>query len=299
MWEQPLSHIPGKLTKRQVDSLPPGRHSDGGGLYLLVKPSGARSWMVRLTVKGQRNAAGAPLRTDLGLGGTSYVDLQEARETAMRYRGMARRGVNPRDTAPETVPTFEQLARIVHSERLPTWRNAKHADQFINTLRDYAFPKIGPRQVNEIGQPEILSCLTPIWTEKHETAKRVAQRLKIVLDVAKSKGYRNGENPVTEIRNAKVLPKVKAKPKHHAAMPWRDVPEFYADLQTRSAMAAKALMFTCLTGSRTGEVLGAQWDEFDFDAGIWTVPAERVPYYTVPKWNAALKDVRNVHFKPR
>lgn len=106
----------------------------------------------------------------------------------MRYRGMARRGTNPRNSTPEAVPTFEQLARIVHSERLLTWRNAKHADQFINTLRDYAFPKIGARQVNEIGQPEILSCLTPIWTEKHETAKRIAQRLKIVLDVAKSKG---------------------------------------------------------------------------------------------------------------
>jgi hypothetical protein len=144
--------------------------------------------MVRLTIKGQRNAAGAPLRTDLGLGGTGYVGLQEAREIAMRYRGMARRGTNPRNSTPEAVPTFEQLARIVHSERLLTWRNAKHADQFINTLRDYAFPKIGARQVNEIGQPEILSCLTPIWTEKHETAKRIAQRLKIVLDVAKSKG---------------------------------------------------------------------------------------------------------------
>ena len=253
-----------------------GRHSDGNGLHLVVKPSGARSWIVRLTIKGQRNSNGAPLRTDLGLGGLRYVSVQQAREMAIRYLGLARRGINPRDTAPEAVPTFEQMARIVHSERLPTWKNAKHASQFINTLRDYTFPKIGNLQVNQVGQPEVLACLSPIWTQKQETAKRLAQRIKTVLDVAKSKGYRTGENPVTEIREAKVLPQVKVRPKHHAAMPWQDVPAFYAELQNRPAIAAKALMFTCLTGSRTSETLNAQWPEFDFDTAIWTVPAERM-----------------------
>ena len=119
-------------------------------------------------------------------------------------------------------------------------------------------------------------CLSPIWTEKHETARRLAQRVKTVLDVAKSKGFRDGENPVTAIKDAGVLPKVVNKPKHHRAMRWRDVPAFYADLSTRNAMAAKALRFTCLTGSRTSEVLGMQWGEVDFDARVWTCPAERM-----------------------
>ena len=111
---------------------------------------------------------------------------------------------------------------------------------------------------------------------KPETARRLAQRIRTVLDVARSKGFRTGENPVTAIRDGKVLPKVTAKPKHHAAMDWRDVPAFYADLRGRDAMAAKALMFTCLTGSRTGEALGARWEEFDFEARLWTVPAARM-----------------------
>jgi integrase len=159
---------------------------------------------------------------------------------------------------------------------MPTWKNAKHGQQWINTLRDYAFPKIGRMPVDSIGQPEVLMCLSPIWTEKHETARRLSQRIKIVLDVAKSKGFRSGENPVTAIKDGGVLPKVKVKVKHHKAMAWRDVPAFYADLKGRSAMSAKALRFTCLTGSRTGEVLGMRWEELDFFAGIWTCPEIRM-----------------------
>ena len=271
-----MAHLSGKLTKKLVENLGTGRHGDGGGLYLVVDPSGARRWIVRVTVKGQRNKKGAPLRTDFGLGGADVVTLNQARERALEYRRMARQGLNPRYNAKRDIPTFAEFAQQVHIERLPTWKNAKHGQQWINTLRDYAFPKIGRMPVDSIDQPEVLMCLSPIWIEKHETAKRVAQRLKVVLDVAKSKGFRSGENPVTAIKDAGVLPKVKAKVKHHKAMAWQDVPAFYADLQTRSAMAAKALMFTCLTGSRTGEVLGAKWDEMDFDAGLWTVPAERM-----------------------
>ncbi|MGI3187123.1 tyrosine-type recombinase/integrase [Nioella aestuarii] len=174
------------------------------------------------------------------------------------------------------MPTFEEVAHQVHIERLPTWKNAKHGQQWINTLRDYAFPKIGRMPIDSIGQPEVLMCLSPIWTEKHETARRLAQRIKAVLDVAKSKGFREGENPVTAIKDAGVLPKVKSKPQHHKAMDWRDVPAFYAELSSRNAMAAKALMFTCLTGSRTSEVLHARWDEMDFESRLWTCPAERM-----------------------
>jgi hypothetical protein len=270
------SYLTGKLTKRLVESLGPGRHGDGNGLYLVVDPSGARRWIVRLTIKGKRNEKGGPRRTDLGLGGFPLVSRAMAREKALEYRRMALQGQNPRYENADDIPTFSELAKLVHKERLPTWKNPKHGGQWINTLRDYTFPKIGKLPVSDIGQPEVLTCLSPIWTEKHETAKRLAQRIKTVLDVAKSKGYRTGENPVTEIRDARVLPKVNVVVKHHKAMAWQGVPAFCADLQSRSAMAAKALMFTCLTGSRTGEVLGMRWDEVDFKARLWTCPAERM-----------------------
>lgn len=130
--------------------------------------------------------------------------------------------------------------------------------------------------IDNIDQPEVLMCLAPIWADKHETAKRLAQRIKTVLDVARSQGFRSGENPVTVIKELGVLPKVKAKVKHHKAMGWKDGPECHADLTTRKAMAAKALMFSCLTGSRTGEALGLGWEEIDLDARLWTCPAVRM-----------------------
>ena len=268
--------ISGKLTKKQVGSLGPGRHGDGNGLHLVVDPSGARRWIVRVTVKGQRNRQGKPLRTDFGLGGADLVTLQQARAKALEYRRMAREGLNPRFNTAKVIPTFEEVAHQVHIDRLPTWKNEKHGQQWINTLRDYAFPVIGRLPVSNIGQPEVLSCVSPIWTEKHETAKRLLQRIKTVLDVARSNGFRTDENPVAAIRDAGVLPKVRAKVKHHKAMAWSEVPGFYADLQGRSAMASKALMFTCLTGARTGEVLGMRWDEVDFDEAVWTCPAVRM-----------------------
>jgi integrase len=275
-----MAHLSGRLTKKLVENLGPGRHGDGNGLYLVVDPSGARRWIVRVVVKGQKNRQGAPLRTDFGLGGADVVSLPQARERALEYRRMAKQGLNPRFNARQEIPTFEEVAQQVHIDRLPTWKNAKHGQQWINTLRDYAFPKIGRMPIDAIGQPEVLMCLSPVWTENHETAKRLAQRIKTVLDVAKSKGFRSGENPVTGIKDAGVLPKVKVRPKHHSAMAWQDVPPFYADLKPRSATAAKALMFTCLTGSRTSEVLGMRWAEVDFDARLWTCPAERMKTHT-------------------
>lgn len=263
-----MGYLTGKLTKRGVETAKAGRHGDGNGLYLVVDPSGARRWMLRVTVKGKRR--------DLGLGGASYVSLQEAREKAQEYRRIARQGGDPLADAKIEIPTFREMAIQVHKDRLPTWKNPKHASQWINTLRDYAFPKFGDLPVSHIGQPEVLACLSPIWTEKQETARRVSQRIKVVLDVAKSRGFRSGENPVTEIRNANVLPKVNPKVVHHKAMAWRDVPDFFAKLNSRSAIAAKALMFTILTASRTSEVLKAKWDEVDLEDRLWTVPSERM-----------------------
>lgn len=268
--------LSGKLTRKLVENLGPGRHGDGNGLHLVVDPSGARRWIVRVTVKGQRNRKGGPLRTDFGLGGADIVTLAQARDRALEYRRMARQGLNPRFNVSREMPTFEEFAQQVHIDRMPTWKNAKHGQQWINTLRDYAFPKIGRMPVDAIGQPEVLMCLSPIWTDKHETARRLAQRIKTVLDVARARGFREGENPVTAIRDGQVLPKVRIKVAHHGAMPWRDVPAFYARLRSRPAMAAKALMFTMLTGARTGEVLGMRWDELDRDGRIWTCPAARM-----------------------
>lgn len=268
-----MAALSGKLTKKLVENLGPGRHGDGSGLYLVVDPSasGARRWIVRVTVKGQRNRKGGPLRTDFGLGGADVVTLNQARERALEYRRMAKSGLNPRYNANRDIPTFEEISRQVHIDRLPTWKSTKHSQIWLNNLRNYAFPKIGRMPVNSIGQPEVLMCLSPIWTEKHETARRLSQRIKTVLDVAKSRGFRSGENPVTEIRDAKVLPTVRAKVQHHDAMPWQEVPAFYVNLKSRNAMAAKALRITILTASRTSEALEMKWPEVDFEARLWTV----------------------------
>ncbi|APX89272.1 integrase [Brevirhabdus pacifica] len=271
-----MAALGGKLTKKLVENLGPGRHGDGAGLYLVVDPSGARRWIVRVTVKGQKNRKGAPLRTDFGLGGADVVTLNQARERALDYRRMAKAGLNPRFNARRDVPTFEELARQVHIDRLPTWKNPKHGQQWLNTLRDYAFPKIGRMPVDSIGQPEVLMCLLPVWTAKHETARRLMQRIKTVLDVAKSSGFREGENPVIAVKEAGVLPKVKARVVHHEAMPWRDVPAFYAELEGRTATAAKALQFTILSACRTSEVLGMTWEEIDSETRLWTIPAQRM-----------------------
>lgn len=271
-----MAHLSGKLTRKLVENLGIGRHGDGNGLYLVVDPSGARRWILRVVVKGQRNHEGKPLRTDFGLGGAEVVTLYRARERALEYRRMAKQGLNPRYNVPQSIPTFQELAQQVHLERLPTWKNAKHAQQWINTLRDYAFPKIGRMPVSHIGQPEVLVCLSPIWTSKHETAKRLAQRIKAVLDVAKSMGLREGENPITAIKDARVLPNVSARPKHHAAMPWNEIPAFFSELEQNTSVASKALQFCILSACRTSEVLGARWEEFDFEQELWTIPPERM-----------------------
>jgi integrase len=143
-------------------------------------------------------------------------------------------------------------------------------------LKTYAFPKLGSKRVSDISQADVMAVLSPIWVEKHETARRTSQRIKVVLDVARAKGFRDGENPVSAIKELQALPKVIAKPKHHSAMHWKDLPAFFERLERRHSMAAKALMFTCLTCGRTNEVLGAKWDEFDFENMHWTVPESRM-----------------------
>ena len=190
-----------------------GWYGDGGGLYLEIDAKAGRRWVLRLTINGRRR--------DFGLGPLHKVSLAQARVRAADYRSMAYQGLDPvavkraRRPAP-AVPTFEQAAKDVHRSREKGWSNGKHVDQWINTLRDHAFPIIGTRPINEVGTPDVLKVLTPIWQTKPETARRVRQRIKVVLEWARAAGHRTGENPVDLIGDA--LPKSsKTNDEHHVA----------------------------------------------------------------------------------
>jgi integrase len=248
-----------------------GRYADGNGLYLIVDPSGARRWVLRTVVKGRRR--------DIGLGGVSLVSLSEAREKAWSYRKMAREGGDPVAEKHKTevpIPTFSAAAEQVFEEHKGSWRNDKHAAQWITTLRTYAFPVIGSRPVDQIEAPDILRVLGPIWLTKPETARRVRQRMATVLDWAKVAGFRAGENPVHGV--TKGLPKQAGKDDHHAALAYGDVPAFVAGLSQTdvSEVVRLAFEFLILTASRTNEVLGMKWAEVDEAGRTWAVPADRM-----------------------
>jgi integrase len=249
----------------------PGRYADGNGLYLKVAPSGAKRWELRTVVKGKR--------CDLGLGGLKVVTLAEAREQARKYRAIARDDGDPlaeKRRARRVVPTFRQAAETVHKDHAKAWKNAKHGEQWINTLKAYAYPAFGDRRVDQIDTPEILKALSPIWLTKQETARRVRQRIGTVLDWAKAAGHRTGNNPVEEI--GKALPRQSELKGHHAALPYVEVPAFIE--KTRGAgeptIANLAFEFLVLTAARTNEVLEAKWSEIDLEQTAWTVPASRM-----------------------
>ncbi len=259
------------LSAARVRSLKePGRYADGGGLYLVVAPSGAKRWLLRILVRRKR--------CDIGLGGLNAVSLAEAREKAAEYRKIARNGGDPleeRRKQRATILTFEEAARRVHAENAKTWRNAKHAQQWINTLVAYVFPVFGNRPVNQIETPDVLRALSPIWVTKPETARRVRQRIRTVLDWAKVAGFRSGDNPVEGV--AKGLPKQHGSDDHHAALPFEDVSWFIKALRGSDASepARLAFEFLILTATRTSEVLKAPWAEFDIQSATWTIPKER------------------------
>jgi integrase len=249
----------------------PGRYADGNGLYLVVDPSGARRWLLRLVIEGRRR--------DLGLGSATLFPLSEVREKAQAYRKTARQGSDPvreRKRASTVAPTFSKAAETVHKSRAPGFKNAKHAAQWISTLRTYANPTIGELRIDLIATPDILRLIGPIWLSKPETARRVLQRISTVFDWAKAAGYRSGENPVDGVKQG--LAKQSGGKKHHNAMPFSEVPAFVANLRAADGFAASHLLleFLILTAVRTGEVLGAKWDEIDLAAAVWTIPAERM-----------------------
>jgi integrase len=268
----------------------PGRYADGHGLYLVVDPSLASRWILRIQTNKRRR--------DVGLGSARFVTLAEARELSHQIRRKAKQGEDPvlaRRAEREGVPTFEQAAKTVHASRLKTWKNGKHTAQWLSTLERYAFPLLGTFPVNRIGTAEILKVLGPIWTEKPETARRVMQRLSTVLDHATAAGHRSGENPC---RIAAIgLPKMREPVKHFEALAFLALPGFISRL--REARATEtirlALEFLILTAARSGEVRGAAPSEFDLDAKLWTVPAERMKAgreHVVPLSKRAVEIVR-------
>lgn len=247
----------------------PGKYTDGHGLFLKVEQSGAKRWVQRIVIRGKR--------TEIGMGSASLVSLAEARETALENRKLARAGGDPlqaKRTA-QALLTFEEAARKVHKIHEPTWRNKKHAAQFISTLETYTFPRIGSLKVSEVTTADVLAVLQPIWLEKPETARRVRQRIGTVMKWAVANGWRT-DNPAEAISQA--LPKHERTQKHRKSLPYDKVPEFVEALRASDAgLSTKlALELVILTASRSSEVRLADWSEFDLEAGVWTRPAERM-----------------------
>jgi integrase len=258
----------GKLNPTQVRNIKaPGRYMDGDGLMLEVKPGGSKSWVVRLQSNGKRR--------DFGLGSFKDVGLSEARELAAALRKNVRQGIDPvaaRQKA-RSIPTFEQAANAVHQEHKRGWRNDKHSDQWLATLKSYAFPSIGQQRVDSIGTGQVRDLLAEIWLLKPETARRVRQRVQTVLDYAHGKGWRE---PFVMAAVNKALPRQPRKTGRFAAMPYADVPAFVAKLRESASTGRLALEALILTAARSGEIRGATWSEVDLDAKTWTVPAERM-----------------------
>ena len=283
-----------KLSSQEVKSLTsPGRHSDGGGLYLSIDTSARRRWVFMYTSNGRR--------VELGLGSTSTRSLKEAREEAGSLRASLARGLDPRAERSKstTKPTFGEFADEYVEAMRPSWRNAKHAAQWSMTLTEYAKP-LRRLPIDAVTTEEILRTLQPIWKRTPETAERLRGRIENVLSSAKAKGLREGENPAAWKGHLdQLLPKRQRLTRgHHAALPFNDVAEFFGNLSAKSATAARALQFLILTASRSGEVLGATWSEVDLDRGLWVVPASRMKAGTehrVPLSEAALNVLSSVN----
>lgn len=247
-----------------------GRHSDGGGLYLSIDPTGRRRWVFMYTRQGKR--------TELGLGGGRDLSLANARKEAGALRAILASGGDPRSARDKRDrQTFGECADAYVEAMRPSWRNAKHAAQWAMTLTKYAAP-IRSRMVETISTRDILEVLQPLWQRTPETAERLRGRIENVLDAAKAKGLRSGENPARWRGHLdQLLPKRRRLSRgHHTALPYADVPAFMSDLRGREATAARALEFAILTAARSGEVLGATWAEIDLEAAVWTVSAARM-----------------------
>ena len=274
------------LTALSVKSAKPGRHADGGGLYLLVKQSGARSWVYRYMLNGRSR--------DLGLGaaGPGGTSLADARDHVAALRLKVKAGYDPLEERRSEAAnakaaaqaamvagiSFKSVAESYISANQDSWRNPKHRQQWKNTLATYVYPTIGEIPVSQIETAHVLHILEPIWKEKAETASRVRGRIETILDSAKARGYRHGENPARWRGHlAQILPaRSRLTRGHHKALPYDQIPRFIDHLHQREAVAALALEFAILTAARTGEVIGANWGEVSLHEGVWTIPADRM-----------------------
>lgn len=254
-----------------------GLHAVGtvAGLYLSINANGARSWILRTKI-GDR-------RTDLGLGSYPAITLAVARERALEAKDLIRQGVDPvadkRAKRAVIEWTFDRCAAEYIAINRAGWKNAKHAQQWENTLATYASPVFGAKHVREIGVSEVLSAIQPHWLTKNETMVRLRNRIELVLAWAAVRGYRDKENPAAWRGNLdSVLPKPSRvnKRKPHKALPYREVNAFVSRLALSEGMSAKCLHFLILTATRSNEARGAQWSEIDLDAKTWTIPAERM-----------------------
>jgi len=290
----------GALEVSRIDK--PGLHFVGGvaGLALQVLPSGARSWILRIQIAGRRR--------DMGLGGYPDVTVAGAREAAREARAKAKMGVDPIEDAKAArsalaasrtaAKTFRQCATAYVSAHKSSWKNAKHAQQWTNTLKTYAYPVMGEMLVRDIALPQVLSVLEPIWSTKTETATRLRGRIEAVLDWATAREYRSGLNPARwkgHLDKMLAAPKKIAKPEHHAALPISEVGAFMRSLRQQEGTGARALEFAVLTAARSGEVRGARWSEIDLDGAVWVIPAERMKMgkeHRVPLSGAAVALLR-------
>jgi integrase len=312
------------LTARFVETIAdPGKYFDGHGLFLRVRPNGAKQWVQRITIHGKR--------TEMGLGSPPAIPLATARKLALEHRGKAMMGGDPladRRKA-SAVLTFETAVEHYLANKLDEFRNEKHRKQWRSTLDTYANPILGPKRVSEITMQDVLKVLKPIWQTKTETAKRLRGRIENVLSWAAVAGHRTGDNPARWKGNlAEILPKPSKVTKggHHPALALGDVPEWWRSLAQREGMAAQALQFLTMTAARSGEVRGMTWDELELgpDGGsgvpplattettaTWTIPAARMKAereHRVPLTQQAMailralprmKDSPYVFFAPR
>jgi len=271
---------PHRLTVRTVASLKDGVYGDGGNLWLTVKGN-TRAWSVRYKSPVTGKAR------EMGLGPVHLIGLAAARLAAAEARGQIAQGIDPlehrqkirAEQKKENGLTFEDVAARYIREQTPGWKDQRSAAVWTSSLEMHVYPGFGARQVATIETADVLAVLRPIWTTKTETADRLRGRIERILDYARTHGWRDGENPARwrgHLQNILPKPSAVAKVEHHAAVSRANIPKVMAALADAEGLGAKAVIFTCLTAMRSGEVRGAVWSEIDLTARVWTIPAERM-----------------------
>jgi integrase len=279
------------LTALKVKKAGPGKHADVHGLYLVVQPSGRRSWVLRYQHKGRRR--------DFGLGPVHDVSLAEARAAAMDLRKLVRAGLDPveqRGLKRPSRPTFEAVARKCYEAMRKGWKDRRNAS-WIASFDNHVFPLIGTKRIDSIDSKAVLAVMEPIWTTIPDTARKILQRIGAVLDYAHIKGMIPQQISLRSVR--KGLPRQTRQVVHRQAMPYKDVPAFMAKLMALPPSVGRdALKLTILTATRSGEVRNAVWGEFDLDNAVWSIPAARMKMkeaHVVPLARPAVELLRRVY----